>query len=74
MTLLKSTVATLEQKCSYLAPVPPEVPLIARARITKMGKSVVFLESSLELGNGKILSRASQTNSLLTMRKSKAAL
>ena len=46
-TKFKSTVATLEQKCSFLKPVPPNTDLYAVAKMVKLGRTLAFLEAEL---------------------------
>lgn len=46
-TKFKSTVATLEQKCSFLKPVPPNTDLYAVAKVIKLGRTLAFLEAEL---------------------------
>ncbi|GBG25558.1 Hypothetical Protein FCC1311_017772 [Hondaea fermentalgiana] len=67
---LKKTVATLEQQCSFLEPIPPERDLFATATLLRMGRRVAFLKAELRLGDahdGPLLARSTQTNSLLDL-------
>mmetsp|Transcript_16939 Transcript_16939/g.20908 ORF Transcript_16939/g.20908 Transcript_16939/m.20908 type:complete len:178 (-) Transcript_16939:1232-1765(-) len=65
---IKTTVATLEQKASFIKPVPPNTDLYATAKVIKMGRSIAFLEAELRNGkNGPLLVKGSQTNSLLEL-------
>ena len=73
LSRLQQTVATLEQKISFLAPVriPPAkekgVPLFCDAIAVKMGRSVAFFEVSLTDADGVLVARASQTTLLVTI-------
>jgi len=53
--------SSLEQKCSYLAPIPLGEELTAKARIVRQGKSVIFFEATLADAKGTPCVRASQT-------------
>lgn len=44
---LAQTVATLEQKCTFIRPVSPDIDLVATAYILKFGKSIAFLRAEL---------------------------
>jgi uncharacterized protein (TIGR00369 family) len=52
---------TLEMKVSYLAQAKPGMRLIAEARTVKRGKTVIFLECSLEDEAGKAIATGSCT-------------
>jgi acyl-coenzyme A thioesterase PaaI-like protein len=69
ITKFGKTVATLEQKCTFLKPIPVDTVLYAEAQILKLGKQVAMLEATLRTkdANGEILLRASQTNQLLEL-------
>jgi len=52
--------STLEMKTNYIAGVKPGR-LVARGRVTRLGKSVVFLEGELRDADGKLCATASAT-------------
>mmetsp|Transcript_7341 Transcript_7341/g.8427 ORF Transcript_7341/g.8427 Transcript_7341/m.8427 type:complete len:178 (+) Transcript_7341:114-647(+) len=65
---IKTTVATLEQKVSFIRPVPPNTELFATAKVIKMGRTIAFLEAELRNGSdGPLLVKGSQTNSLIAL-------
>lgn len=67
-TGIKYTVATLEQKCTYIKKVPVGE-LYAACNIVKLGKQVAMLEATLKEKDdkGDVLVRASQTVLLLPL-------
>jgi len=66
-TELDKTVATLEQKCSFLAPVPVQEEVFATAKIMRVGKDFAFLEAELRDSENNLLVRSTQSNSLLNL-------
>jgi len=66
---LKYTVASLEQKTTFIAPVPPNRDLSATAKVVKFGRTIAFLEAQLRDGgvDGKLLCTASTTISLVKL-------
>lgn len=61
-------VPTLELKVSFIRPAKPGR-LVADARVVHMGKSVVFLESSLVTDDGTLTATATATARIVPMRK-----
>jgi uncharacterized protein (TIGR00369 family) len=82
LSRLTQTVATLEQKCSLLAPIrlsrdsDDPVLVFVDATAIKLGRSVAFFEISLEDSEGALAARATQTTMLVDIapRKSKPKL
>lgn len=83
LSRLTQTVATLEQKCSLLAPIrlprgnDDPVLVFVDATAIKLGRSVAFFEISLEDGDGTLAARATQTTMLVDIgpqRKAKPKL
>lgn len=66
---LTQTVATLEQKCSFISVVPPDTQLYATATIIKHGRKIAFLEAELRRDSkeGKLLVTCTQTCSIVTV-------
>ncbi|GBG24329.1 2-oxoglutarate-dependent dioxygenase mpl2 [Hondaea fermentalgiana] len=66
---LTNTVASLEQKTTFLKPVPPNKDLIGVAKVIKFGRSIAFLEAELRLGSetGTLLVTSSTTISLVKL-------
>jgi len=59
---LTKYISTLEQKQTYLKPVPLNADVVCTSHIVRMGKDIVFFEASLTLaGSDEVLVRASQT-------------
>lgn len=75
---LTKTVASLEQKTTWVRPVPPNQDLFGTATLLKMGRSIAFYTAELRLGapDGPLLVSASQTLSLVALpaKKPKAKL
>ena len=61
-------VPTLELKVSFLRPASPGR-LVADARVVHMGRSVVFLESSLVTDDGTLIAKATATARIVSMNK-----
>ena len=57
----QSAISTLEQKCTYMSPVPLDKDLTVVAQIVKEGKSVLFFEGFLYDDKGALCVKASQT-------------
>ena len=82
LSRLTRTVATLEQKCSLLAPVriprdsDDPVQIFVDATAIKLGRSVAFFEISLTDREGTVAARATQTTMLIDIapRKTKPKL
>jgi molybdopterin converting factor subunit 1 len=64
-------VPTLELKVSFLRPASPGR-LVADARVVHMGRSVVFLESSLVTDDGTLIATATATARIVSMTKPEA--
>ncbi len=66
---LTKTVASLEQKTVFIAPVPANKDLYGTAKIVKFGRSIAFLEAQLRDGSadGKLLCTSSTTISLVPL-------
>lgn len=66
---LTQTVATLEQKVTFIKPVPTNTDLFATAILVKKGRKIAFLEGELRETtiNGTLLAKSSQTCSLITI-------
>mmetsp|Transcript_9884 Transcript_9884/g.18222 ORF Transcript_9884/g.18222 Transcript_9884/m.18222 type:complete len:181 (+) Transcript_9884:94-636(+) len=71
LSRLQQTVATLEQKCTFLAPVPVDVSLYAFAHVLRLEDDLGFLEAELRVGtpDGPVIVRASQSNALLPIKR-----
>lgn len=65
----KFTVAALEQKCTFLQPVPLDCDLYAIAKVIRFGKRIAFMEAELraESRDGKLLVTSSTTQSLVAL-------
>ena len=78
LSRLTQTVATLEQKCSLLAPIRlprdsnDSVPILVDATAIKLGRSVAFFEISAEDEQGTLAARATQTTMLVDIAPRKA--
>ncbi len=66
---LEKTVASLEQKTVFIAPVPPNTDLYGTAKVVKFGRSIAFLEAELRDGSdqGKLLCTSTTTISLVAL-------
>jgi MoaD family protein len=64
-------VPTLELKVSFIRPARPGR-LVADARVVHMGKSVVFLESSLVTDDGSLIATATATARIVPMKASRS--
>lgn len=66
---LKFTVASLEQKTTFLRPVPPNTDLVGIAKVVKFGRSIAFLDAELRLGSetGELLVTSTTTISLVKL-------
>ena len=69
MSSMENTMSTLEQKCSYIAPVPLDEPVVVHARIVRQGKSVIFFEATLKDRNNAVCVIASQTSILIPAKR-----
>jgi uncharacterized protein (TIGR00369 family) len=63
---LEHTVASLEQKTTFIAPVPPNKDLTAVAKVVKFGRAIAFLEAELRDGD-KLLCTSSTTIQLVKL-------
>jgi len=66
---LTKTVASLEQKTTFLRPVLPNEELIGIAKVVKFGRTIAFLEAELRKGSedGDLLVTSSTTISLVPL-------
>jgi acyl-coenzyme A thioesterase PaaI-like protein len=72
-TRLQKVISTLEQKQSYLRPVPLNRQLLCRATFLRQGKDVAFYESEIcNEATGEVLAKASQTAMLVPVVRGKA--